>query len=51
MESIDKDPSSGIPVHNAKAGLLKGAMDSACGNVCIPLEWVSLTEVVLDVPG
>lgn len=51
MESVDKDPTSKIPVHDAEAGLLKGAMDSECGSVCIPLDWVSLTEVVLDVFG
>lgn len=44
-------PFSGVGVHDAEARLLKGAMDSECGNVCVPLEWVPLTETVLDESG
>lgn len=51
MESVDLDPSPEVSVHDAEAGVLKGAVDSECGYVCIPLEWVSLTEVVLDMSG
>lgn len=45
------DPFPGVSFHDAEAGLLKTVMDSECGNVCFPLEWVPLTETVLDVPG
>lgn len=51
VESVNMDPSSAVSVHDAEAGLLKGAMDSECGNVCVPLEWVPLTKTVLDVCG
>lgn len=45
------DPFSGVSVHDAEAVFCKGAMSSECGNVCVPLEWVPLTETVLDVSG
>lgn len=51
VEKLDKDPSSGVSVHVTKVELLKGAVDSGCGVVCVPLEWVPLTDAVLGVPG